>query len=526
MSMRLSTLSTFLIAGSITLIGCGGGGSGDGDTTPGGTVNISGKVTYDLVPSNSDHIGLDYNSIIQKAVKGVQIDAIDSSNQSIASTTTDELGNYAFSLPANSQVKIRVYAKLYKTGTPSWDVKVVDNTNSSAVYVMEGALASTGQSDSTRNLNAASGWNGSAYTSSRVAAPFAIVDSVYQSMQRVLSADANTVFPSLNVNWSVNNVASSGNPALGQITTSHYVDSNLYILGDADSDTDEYDDHVVAHEWGHYYEDKFSRSDNIGGAHSGDDLLDIRVAFGEGWGNAFSAMALDDPIYFDTLGDSQASGFFIDVESGTSTSNGWYSEASIERILYDIYDQTDDGSDTLSYGFGPIHQVFTGAEKTTPAFTSIFTFITALKDENSADTGTIDTMVSSENIATITDIYGTGRTNLASDYPYYDLTIGSSLSIQLSNIYGSYNKLSNRKYVRFTIDTTGTYTIKVQQTNGTNSDPDFYLFYTSPFEMIESSVGTVPGVEEKSVSLEAGDYLLDVSEYNSVADAQLAVTIN
>ena len=346
------------------------------------------------------------------------------------------------------------------------------------------------------------------------------------TIQKVLSADANSVFPPLNVNWSVNNVAIQGDVSLGQITTSHYTDSNLYILGDADSDTDEYDDHVVTHEWGHYYEDKFSRSDNIGGSHGADDYLDIRVAFGEGWGNAFSAMALDDPIYFDTYDVSQASGFFFDIESGTSTTRGWYSESSIERILYDIYDQTDDGSDSLSFGFAPIHQVFTGAEKVTPAFTSIFTFITALKAENGADVGIIDAIVSSENIATITDIYGTGRTNLSSYYPYKDITLGSPLAIGLSDQYGTYNKLSNRKYIRFTIATAGSYTITVKQTNGSSSDPDFYIFDTSPFRVINSSLGTAAGVEQKIVTLGAGEYLLDVADFNNISNAQLTVTIN
>ena len=55
--------------------------------------------------------------------------------------------------------------------------------------------------------------------------------------------------------------------------------------------TDEYDDHVVVHEWAHYFEANFSRSDSIGGDHASDNVLDIRLAFGEGFGNAYSAMA-------------------------------------------------------------------------------------------------------------------------------------------------------------------------------------------------------------------------------------------
>jgi hypothetical protein len=346
-------------------------------------------------------------------------------------------------------------------------------------------------------------------------------------MQRILGADAQETFPALQVNWSINNVSSNNyNYPSGQIGTSHYTNSNLYILGDANSDTDEYDNHIIAHEWGHYYEDKFSRSDSIGGSHADTESLDIRVAFGEGWGNAFSAMALDDPIYFDTLDASQSNGFEFNVEHETHTNAGWYSEGSVQRILYDLYDSNDDGSDMLSLGFGPIHETFTGAQKETEAFTSIFTFITALKAENTSDAPEIDSIVSSENIATITDIFGTGRTNNASAYPYANLTVGSNVSVTLSDSDGSYNKLSNRKYVKFTISTSGTYTIKVQQTNGSNSDPDFYLYKTDPFTDTDYSEDYGDGVEEKSMTLSAGSYLLDIADYNEVSNAQFTVTVD
>ena len=525
--MQLKLFTTVLF--SIFIIGCGGGGSDDTSTvTPPttGSIILSGKITYDLVPANSNYIGLDYDNIRQEAVKGAQVDAIDNSNQSVASTVTDDIGNYTFSVPNNTVIKIRVLAKTVKSDTATWDVKVIDNTNNNALYVMEGALTSTGTSDAIRNLNASSGWDGSSYSSSRVSAPFAILDNAYKSIQKVLTAKPDTVFPPLLINWSTDNVSSVDyNPSSGQIITSHYSDSNLFILGDADSDTDEFDDHVVTHEWGHYYEDKLSRSDSIGGPHGSGELLDIRVAFSEGFGNAFSGIVLDEPVYFDTMGANQASGFSFDMESEVQNNPGWYSEASVQRILYDLYDDNSDGSDTLSFGFAPLHTIFTGSQKTTTAFTSIFSFITLLKNENVGDASAIDTLVSSENIATITDIYGLGRVDRANDYPYKDLTIGVVLPVVITNTYGDYNKLSNRKYVKFNIVSSGTYTIKVQQTNGTDSDPDFYLFDTSPFSRVDFSETIVPGLAEKDVSLSAGEYLLDVSEFNNIDIAQLNVSI-
>ena len=517
--------------------GSNGGNNNTGNTggtsgTTASKVSIKGTVTYDLVPAKSDHRGLDYNNITKEKAKLVVVEAIDANNNILKTTRTDENGTYTLSdLPASTNVKIRVLAKMYKTGTPGWDVKVVDNTNSDAMYVMDGTLASTGTTNSTRDLNAPSGWTGNDYTQTRVAAPFAMLDTIESAMEKVKNAEEQAVFPPLVVNWSPDNVPSGGNPANGQIGTSHYQDGTLSILGDKDTDTDEYDNHVIAHEWGHYYEDKFSRSNSIGGSHTTGDILDIRVAFSEGWGNAFSAIALDDPIYFDTSGSKQSTGWSMDMESTSTTNSGWYSEESIQHIIYDLYDSHDDGSDTLSLGFTPIHQVMTHAEKNAPAFTSIFTFIKAMKDANSADANEIKNIVSSENIAEITDIWGAGRTNKASEVPYKELTVGTTVSnVQFDYSNGdNRNNLGNHYYYKFNVATAGDYTIKIHQNNGTDSDPDFYLYSTPPSNSSLPAIGetTAQGDEtDSNVHLNAGDYLLDVRDYNNKSSAQFDISVN
>jgi hypothetical protein len=516
--MHLFTSVKLMIVVLFVLNGCGGGGgSSTGGSTDGtsSSVDISGVVSYDKVHPNSNYIGLDYGHITQEPARAIQIDAVGTSNQIIATGTTDNTGRYTLSVPTNTQLKIRVSAKMFKSGSPSWDVVVEDSNNRNALYVLEGSTVSSGTANSQRNLNAPSGWGGSRYTGTRAAAPFAMLDTIYTSMQKVLEVDGAVVFPPLVVNWYAGNVDGT-----------YYTDGNLFIFGDEDLDTDEYDDHVISHEWGHYYEDKLSRSDSIGGSHGGDDTLDIRVAFSEGWGNAFSAIALENPVYYDTFGDAQANGFNFNVESGTSETKGWYNEFSVQRILYDAYDDVEDGVDIVSFGFAPIHKVFTGAYKTAAAFTSLFTFITALKNENTAQTEEIDALTSAENIAPITDIYGTGRTNQAANYPYSTLTLGTTLQVQTKNTFGTYNTLNNRKYVRFTVSTPKTYTITVTQTNGSNADPDFALFDVSPFNLLRVSESIVLGSEQSSVSLGAGEYLLDVSDFNDISTANFNVTIN
>lgn len=497
------------------------------------TVSVSGTITYDYVPPNSDYIGLNYAGTTQKPTPFIVVEAVDANNNTLAAGVTDSNGNYALDVPQNSSVKIRARAQMLRSDTVIWDVKVLDNTNSYALYVMEGSFFTTTTSDSTgHNLRADSGWGTNSYVSERTAAPFAMLDSVYHSITKVLTANENTVFEPLKINWSIKNNAYDNDIENGEIGTSYYTENNLFILGDADggvtSDTDEYDDHVIAHEWAHYYEDTFSRSDSVGGIHSDGDILDIRVAFGEGWGNAFSAIALNNPVYFDTFGTSQSNGFNFNMETETKNNPGWYSEGSVQRIIYDLYDSNDDGPDVLSLGFTPLHQVFTGAQKNTSVFTSIFTFINAIKNENLADASTIDSIVSDEDIAVITDIYGSGRTNLPNQTPLYvDLSVGTPLTFCPGYDYGVYNKLGNRKYIRFNIDTAATYTIMVQKSNtASTTNPDFYLHNVSDHTMVYWGEDATNDQEQTSLSLAQASYLLDVYDYAGTSGACFSISVN
>jgi len=482
------------------------------------SLKIIGKITYDRVGVKSNGVGLDYGGMTKETANQVVVKAIDSTGKVVASTTTDDSGNYSLTnLPSNTEIKVRVYAQLEKSGTGGWSVKVVDNTRNSSKYVLEGSLISTGNSSTRRNLHASSGWDGFSYSKTREAAPFAILGSIYQSINKVLKADSSATFPPLVVNWSENNVAAGGSIADGQIGTSHYNfnDGALYILGDANSDTDEYDDHIIIHEWGHYFESKFSRADSIGGAHTTGDRLDIRLAFGEGWGNAWSAIATDDPIYYDTMWAGQSGGWSMNIEGEYKVVPGFYSEASIQRILYDLYDSNDDGADTLSMGFKPIYDVLVGKQKNTKAFTSIFSFIKGLKDENPESNSKIDAILSSENIETIEDIYGDNQHNI-----YSDMSVGDTVEVCTSIRYGmgsqgNHNIFGNHKYIRFDVNNKGTYKVKMVQSSKGNSDPDFALYRVADsFQQYQEARGSVPNVEEASYTLVSGSYILDIVAWN------------
>ena len=503
----------YIVPFLLFIIGCSGQ-----PKLPKDKVAISGVLTFDRIPATFGYglASLDYTRVIKSPVKGVMVKAVNKAGKVVATTQSDSEGRYSLFVEKNDDIKIRVHARLYKK--EFWDVSVVDNTNQKAMYVMEGAFHNSGEKHNIRNLNAASGWNGNNYAGTRVAAPFAILDSVNSAMDKVREADKDAIFPQLTVNWSINNIAAGGDLDSGQIITSHYDgERGLWILGDANSDTDEYDDHIIIHEWGHYFEDVFSRSDSIGGPHSPGEVLDIRLAFGEGWGNALSGIVTDNPYYFDTSGARQANGWYMNLEAGAQKNPGWYSEGSVQRIIYDLYDSINEGHDHTSLGFSPIYRTMIGEERNTKAFTSIFSFINGLKKENRAEASNIDATVGYENINTIDDAYGRNRLNSAgSRYAipiYRELRVGDRVEICNQNNYGVYNKLGNRTYVKVKINQSGSYSFNAKP-NGrvsANQDPDILIYSTKgTHENIGISSQEGSAYDNLSMHLDAGEYLLDV----------------
>jgi len=420
---------------------------------------------------------------------------------------------------------------MLQTSGAQWNVRVVDNTSSGALYSLQGSLVTSGTVNSTRNLNAASGWGGSSYTSTRAAGPFAILAPIYESLQRIVAVDPDVVFPFIDFNWSVNNrpgmndnLSFDQNIANGDIGTSSYVtssngDRRVLILGAANTDTDEYDEHVVIHEWGHYFEDQLSRSDSIGGPHSLGDRLDPRVALGEGFGNALSGMLTDDPFYRDSFGSGQASGFQINVESNNYFNEGWFNEGSVQSILYDIYDTDDDGSDTISAGLEPIYNVLTSPSYTgTDFFTTIFTFLDEYRANNPADVSAVNALTTTQSISG-TNVEATDETNTGSvsnALPLYQSipVNGTDTEVCVTTTAGTTNKLGNRVYLTFDVTSPGLHTLRATRTSGSSStDPDFFVFRSGTLLAIGQS--GAPNTETDPINLTtAGQHIIDLFDFN------------
>jgi len=535
------------------LAGCGGGGGSGGvggnpptPTPPATSVVVTGTVSYQRVPFKATAgTGLNPNSPVQLPVHDAVLEALSETGTLLAQTTTDAAGFYSVTLNAGTNVKIRVKAQSLKTGAaPTWNFRVLNNTNSDALYVLDSTVFSTGTvaTSAGHDLLAASGWTGTNYTATRAAAPFAILDTVLRAKELVVSASAAAVFPPLDLYWSPTNIDSTGAlcPDTGNIGTSFYIGSGgvdecaapqslpagIYILGAFASDTDEFDQHVLAHEFGHYIEDQFSRSDSIGGIHGPSDRLDLRVAFGEGWGDAFSGMTLNDPVYRDSQA-MVASDFGFNFETDSTASEGWFSESSVSEILWDIFDGANEPGDTVALGFPPIFAVMTGAQKDTDALTSIFPFANALRSANPGASGAIGVLLADENISG-TDAFGAGEGNDADDpnlLPVYtNIDLGTQKSVCSRNKFGSKfdvrgvgNKLGNRTFLRFDNDAPRNIVVTaIGATNGGGTvaatDPDIIVWRRGA--VIVRAEGSTVGSETSTMTaFTAGTYIIDVFDY-------------
>jgi hypothetical protein len=480
---------------------------------------VGGRVTFDLVALNPATSGLDYANTRASPARGLVVELRDADNVVLATTVTDAQGDYGFAVNLDQSVRVRVTAQL--KNAPHWEVKVVDNTSDGALYVGQTELFEAAVDGADRNLHFASGWGGSGYNEVRSAAPFAILDAVYAAMDKFRAIDNSVVFPLLQINWSENNRPADGEVADGDIGTSYYSANNVYILGAADSDTDEYDRHVVIHEWGHYFEDKLSRSDSIGGDHNGSDRLDLRVAFGEGWGNALSAMITDDRYYRDSYGSAQSNGFAVDIEKNQAVNRGWFNESSVQSILYDLYDADSDGADQSTLGLGPIYRTLVSATyRNTPWLTSIFSFVEEFKIQQ-PNSG-VEALLAAQGIDGVGGA-GAGETHdggIASVLPVYRRATvnGASLSGLCAVIEaGSRNKLGNLVFVSFEVLSAGAHNFVVTQipdeTAATNADIDFYIYRRGV--VVAHARSAAAGEERATENLAVDDYVMAIYAFEN-----------
>jgi len=498
-------------------------------------VTVAGRLAYERPLPNQGCRGYDFSFIVEQPVRRATILLLDAVSNVLGTTQTDDDGNYSFAgIPANTDVRVRVRAELLQTDGPqTWEVYVRDNTSNTStaltdrpVYQVQWGLFNTGATNTADNdFTATTGWSGTSYTGARASAPLAILDSILDGVILVTSVDPVVDLGRLDAFWSVNNSwveLDEFDVDNGELVTAYYASNpdgdftrnpSLFLRGDAIGrfpesiiDTDEFDEYVILHEWGHFFEDELARSDSIGGAHWIPGTVEARVAFGEGWGNAIGAIAPGDPVGCDT-GQPASSGSMLNMETYDSYAEeqGFFNEMSVATFLYDLWDGADDGVDNASVGFGPIYETMTGFQRQTDAFTTLFSFATGLRQNvDPVDIAFVDGLLQQENVDTANlDIWASRQTtqppawhngNTVLDLlPLYtELTPGGAtenLCVNNGQVIDQHgNKPGEWRYLKFSLASNRSITLTIQANPvppptsdpvagvRDRSDPDVYLY--------------------------------------------------
>lgn len=226
---------------------------------------------------------------------------------------------------------------------------------------------------------------------------FNIADSLYWAWKywnNNLGAGAPFFDRMVTVNWE----GGKGNGSFYSDTRSVMV-----IAGDASS-TDEWDDSVIMHEWGHFADHQFSCNQNLGGPHTlpgnNTGMNGDKLSWGEGFADYYQSAART------VMPGSAFTSFYIDVSGPTvdfePTSNpvSQLNEGAVAALLWDFIDTANDGSDNFSHGGDRVLKAFSDPGFRNNTQCNMARFLKVWKDLSfPTDAATAATVVQNVNIA-------------------------------------------------------------------------------------------------------------------------------
>ncbi len=188
---------------------------------------------------------------------------------------------------------------------------------------------------------------------------FSILGTLFKCLRGVQAAGGLALLPQqLNVVWAPGNLGkrfsfeTGGRDVVATVPGTAFLwlgDSDIpYLLvagGEADailtSDHDEFDDAVIAHEFGHFLIYTTSRNQNWGGPHAGQSIVP-NAAYSEGAPTAIGCALLGDRNYIDTRGLPPFSEplFSFDCENPFFVPGviGYDAEFSVTAVIWDLLD--------------------------------------------------------------------------------------------------------------------------------------------------------------------------------------------
>lgn len=307
------------------------GGSADPDGGTAVALTVSGQVTFDRLPVTAGGLG---STPISGPAVNVLIEAVrhDDMFDVVGTTSTDASGNYTLNLLLAHDFYVRARTT---TGTGVDIDRVYHNQTSTPIlHAAVGPILNRAAGSQTANLHA-----DTTLAMNRGGA-FSILDSV----RRLRAATAGS-YPSLgplDVLWSV-----GGNLVTDTDPDGPNSRPTIRLAGGssadpANTDHDEFDETVIAHEWASFLQLTQSRDNNFGGPHAGEELI-FSAAYSEGVVTAIGCALLGIQTYRDTTGypgGTTSVQFEFDCESGLlpGTGIGYGGEFRVTRVVWDLID--------------------------------------------------------------------------------------------------------------------------------------------------------------------------------------------
>jgi len=480
-----------------------------------GAPRVSGAIEFEKIPVASQ--GLDFNNPQYLPARRVLVRSYRASDDvPLGEDYTDEAGAYSVAAEAGQQVYIKAFAWVkdkdlsdnviggFAVIPPGDGITVGEDT----VYSAKGPLV-----DMPSDGSDVTGENYRIHDQpNRASGPFNIIDVIEQAYDMMRTVNPDTPLNDLVVRWS------------RDYDDGTYYDKDenaVYINGNRNADSDEFDDMIVAHEFAHFLENNLYRTDSIGGPHALGEKLDVRVAWSEGYATAFAGMALNTPIYRDSGNVSGGLRVNIDIEDNSQLSSyeGYYNETSVFAILWDLYDDNVENWDrTLAYNYPIFGNIWGDTEyKNDTDLIYLYPFIDKLIDNQGNEPAT-SAILAEENVPypeppenTIVDL-GTPPTSVV------DVSIDGGLGNDTADYDPwDYNTYGANRFFRF--NTGVSRTVRIETT--CDSDIDLYVYRKGTLMAAQAGAtgnetieGDVAGDVDYIINVrawDAGQYTFDLS---------------
>ena len=373
--MRLSVPRTpwsrAAVLAGLLLASCGGGGGGGGGTGGGvggggscvaGTgplVTITGTVLYERKALTAGGLSA---GLVARPARWVDVELIESGTGTCyGATSADATGAYVLvgNPPQGTTVSVVAYSRTdydpLRNVTAHSALPPSSNVHTNADCFSQ---ASTPFSAASATVNLTVPYN-PGDPNYRPSIGFGLLDILLGCSEAIRTSVSETP-PLCHAYTQLGNGGATGT----------YYDSFAHALsvlagmaGDLDgTDTDYFDDGVVAHEYGHFVEFNMAASRNRGGPHSGQNL-EPPFAWSEGAATGWGCLLRKDPMYIDTVGTSGGTSISVSVENWTpQTVRGIGGEETVTELVWDLVDGTagypsTDG-DGCAIAFAPLYAQF------------------------------------------------------------------------------------------------------------------------------------------------------------------------